>query len=253
MAQDLTINIKTTSDVPQAMDKAKAATSGFDKQLEGIGKKFSGAFKDIFLSFLGPMALIGIVMGFIGKLIADNQRKQEEANKAAIDNTNELMSAEDRYWANKRNNEKKDKETVAEAETERKNVTEQFLRFDPRGKGIIKANRLNPFDPHAGVVDMPSFLSDNKAVQDQIQALIAEDAKKNPLPGAGKDFTAPTGFSNVIGVGANPAIEAMSALLEEQRLQTALLQQIVDKGQPPSADFTKEPTSRYPGRGYIPE
>jgi len=58
MAQDLTVNIKTTSDVPQAMDRAKGATDSFGKQVEGISKKFAGSFKDIFLSFLGPMALI---------------------------------------------------------------------------------------------------------------------------------------------------------------------------------------------------
>ena len=51
MAQDLTVNIKTTSDVPQAMDKAKAATNSFSNQVEGIGKKFASSFKDIFLSF----------------------------------------------------------------------------------------------------------------------------------------------------------------------------------------------------------
>ena len=45
MAQDLTVNIKTTSDVPQAMDKAGAAASNFDKQLGDIGKKFSTSFK----------------------------------------------------------------------------------------------------------------------------------------------------------------------------------------------------------------
>jgi hypothetical protein len=80
MAQDLTVNIKTTSDVPQAMDKAKTATVGLSKQVEDIQKKFSTSFKDIFLSVLGPMALFGTAIALIGRIIADNQRKQEEAN-----------------------------------------------------------------------------------------------------------------------------------------------------------------------------
>jgi hypothetical protein len=36
MAQSLELNIKTTSDVPKAMDKAKAATVSFGKQVEDI-------------------------------------------------------------------------------------------------------------------------------------------------------------------------------------------------------------------------
>jgi len=52
MAQDLTVNIKTTSDVPQAMDKAKSATVSFGKQVEDIQKKFSTAFKDIAFAFV---------------------------------------------------------------------------------------------------------------------------------------------------------------------------------------------------------
>jgi hypothetical protein len=41
MAQSLELNIKTTSDVPQAMNKAKQATDGFGKQVQDIQKKFS--------------------------------------------------------------------------------------------------------------------------------------------------------------------------------------------------------------------
>jgi len=241
MAQDLTVNIKTTSDVPDAMNKAKAATSGFDKQVEGIGKKFSGSFKDIFLSFLGPMALLGTVMSFIGNRIAENKKKQEDANQAAIDGTNALMSAEDRYYANKLNNEKKTLATADEALNARSKVTKDFLENDPRGRDIFadafrEKTFGQPFRKYT-----PGLISDDPAIQEKVQALIAEDMKKNPLPNAGKDFTAPAGFSNVIGVGANPVLEAVTAQLEEARIHTALLQQIADKGQPPSADFTKDP------------
>ena len=41
MAQDLTVNIKTTSDVPAAMEKSKSAVVSFSKQIEDIQKKFS--------------------------------------------------------------------------------------------------------------------------------------------------------------------------------------------------------------------
>jgi hypothetical protein len=266
MAQSLEVNIKTTSDVPQAMDKAKAATTGFGKQVEDIGKKFSTSFKDIFLSFLGPMAILTTVLAFIGKAIADNQKKSDDAHQAAINNTNELMSAEDKYYENKRNNEKKSKEKVEEAKTTREDVTEEFLRSDPRGQKMVApapgpaasfnkgANELIKAVTIGGDVQAVAdaakrkLMSQDKAVQDQVQALIAEDIKKNPAAGAASaptgptSFKAPEGFGNVVGVGANPVMEAMTMQLEESRKQTALLETISrGNGGGVPTDFTKSP------------
>jgi hypothetical protein len=242
MAQDLTVNIKTPSDVPQAMDRAKTATVSFGKQVEDIQKKFSMAFKDVFLSFLGPLALLGIAMNYIGKLIDENRKKHEDANQAAIDGTNALMSAEDKYYANKRNNEKKAKETVEEAKTTREDVTKSFLTTDPRGRKMLFEFADEQRKLGTNKIG-PGFASEDKAMQERVQKLIAEDAKKNPLPVDKKEatnFKGPEGFSNVIGVGANPVIEAMSAQLEEAQKQTALLQQIAAKGADSQTDFTKD-------------
>jgi hypothetical protein len=242
MAQDLTVNIKTTSDVPAAMDRAKTATVGFGKQVDNIQKKFSMAFKDVFLSFLGPLALLGVAMNYIGKLIDDNRKKHEDANQAAIDSTNALMSAEDIYWANKRNNEKKGKETLAEAKTTREDTTEQFINEDIRGKKIAR-RLLNKIPGEAIMGYEAKSLSKSPAVQAEVQAFIAEDIKNNPAAGANlkaTNFKGPEGFSNVVGVGANPVMEAMNAQLEEQRKQTELLGQIANQGQGQSRDFTKD-------------
>ena len=250
MAQDLTVNIKTTSDVPQAMDRAKGATVSFGKQVEDVQKKFSMAFKDVFLSFLGPLALLGIAMNYIGKLIEENRKKQEDANQAAIDGTNALMSAEDNYYAKKRNNEKKGKEDAEQAKTQRAKTTFEFMSNDPRGyqiyqdyiAGKIGVNRENPFERNR------KFNAKNDPeVQAAIQALIAEDAKKNPLPtteaakqAGSTNFKGPEGFSNVVGVGANPVMEAMAEQLEEQRKQTALLEKIASPEGGVPKDFTKD-------------
>jgi hypothetical protein len=247
MAQDLTVNIKTTSDVPQAMDKAKAATGGFSKQVEDIQKKFGTSFKDIFLSFLGPMALLGAAIGFIGKMIADNQKKQEEANQAAIDGTNALISAEDKYWANKRNNEKKASEETEQAAVIREETTRQFMIFE-RDRAVEAMSEKQKASFLSGA-RMEEFTRDPE-YQKKIQALIADDLKKNPSLGAkpeeGKStsFKGPEGFSNVVGVGANPVLEAMNAQLEEQRKQTGLLQNLVDRNPFVSPDFTKGTQSK---------
>lgn len=257
MAQDLTLNIKTTSDVPQAMDRAKAATTSFNGQVEAIGKKFGSSFKDIFLSFLGPMALVGAAFSFIGQMIEENQKKQAEANQAAIDGTNSLMSAEDKYWANKKNNEKKTEEAVEQAKTQRIKVTEEFINLnafsDPRMKKIMDRE---------GLVKS-SVLAQDPKIQEEVQAMIAEDMAKNPDAGAnaaaeekaqtaaqkasddaakakGTTFKGPEGFSNVVGVGANPVMEAMTMQLEETRKQTALLEILANPGGAGvPVDFTK--------------
>jgi len=247
MAQDLTVNIKTTSDVPQAMDKAKQATTGFGKQVEDIGKKFSTSFKDIFLSFLGPMALVTGALALIGKMIADNEKKRAEANQAAIDGTNELMSAEDRYWARKNDRENKTKQTEEEARTARENTTQEFLEKDPRGQAMLKELQFQSMSNPIGQV----AFNKQKEVQDRVQAMIAEDMKKNPEAGTAleaekkiKDtaFKGPEGFGSVIGVGANPVIEAMTKQTEVlQEIKAAIEAQRPAGGVP--QPFTEKPMS----------
>jgi hypothetical protein len=251
MAQDLTVNIKTTSDVPQAMDKAKQATTGFGKQVEDIGKKFSTSFKDIFLSFLGPMALLTAAISIIGKMIADNAKKREEANQAAIDGTNELMSAEDRYYARKRDNEKKDKENKEQAAMSREEITKDFLLNDPIGRAYLytkqggKAQeqlpswlkglaKLTGSDESAA-----GMLSKSQEAQMFVQTALMSQRRENPLPGQSAPFKGPEGFGNVIGVGPNPVIEAMARQIEIQEQQLAELQKISGSTPAGQGDFTK--------------
>lgn len=244
MSNVIQFSITGDTNAEQVAGRAKAAVSGLDKQLEGISKKFGSSFKDIFLSFLGPMALLGAAMGFIGKMIADNQKKQEDANQAAIDGTNKLMSAEDKYYANKRNNEKKDKATIEESKTARRNTTSEFLQNDPRGQKMFDQALTEQTFGHPFKKTYPGTIADNPEIQAKVHALISEDMKKNPAAAAAlKDstFSGPQGFSNVIGVGANPVLENMTR-------QTDIQQQILEhlKATAPSSgginqpDFTKE-------------
>jgi hypothetical protein len=249
MAQDLTVNIKTTSDVPQAMEKAKAATNGFNKQVEDIGKKFSTSFKDIFLSFLGPMALLTGAIALIGKLIADNQKRQEEANQSAIDGSNKLMSAEDRYYARKREKEEQSKQDIEEAKEQRITTTREFLQNDPRaaeifGKDVLETQRKRSWIGMKVLADV----AEKPNVQEKVFKIIAQDIKNNPeagdaISGDGKSdtFKGPQGFSSVVGVGANPVMEAMTKQLEEQQKQTALLEKIANGSNGVPDDFTKNP------------
>jgi len=256
MAQSLELNIKTSSDVPQAMDKARSATVSFGQQVDGIQKKFSTAFKDIFLSFLGPMALLGVAINYIGKLIEDNQKKHREANQAAIDGTNELMSAEDRYYAKKRDNEKKDKENREQAAMSREDITREFILNDPVGRAYLymkqggKAqeqlpswlkglSKLTGSDESAA-----ALLAKSQEAQMFVQTALMSQRRENPLPGQSAGFKGPEGFSNVIGVGPNPVLEAMAQQTEIALAQLAELQKISGSTPGGQGDFTKGTQSK---------
>ena len=255
MAQSLELNIKTTSDVPQAMDKAKAATTGFGKQVEDIQKKFSTSFKDIFLSIAGPMAIFGLLTNAVTGYLEKIKKAQEDANKAAIDGVNERMAAEDVFYARKIERIKQDKAKQEQAKLQPETTAFEFLMNDPRAKSLfgIDANSKIPAFGVGGMTadeQRAEFMSKNPKVQEQIRKILAEDMAREGITGqglkAGKsaDFKGPEGFGNVIGVGPNPVMEAMNAQLEEQQKQTALLQNLVDRNPFMSADFTKGTQSK---------
>lgn len=241
MSNVVQFSITGDTNAEQVAGRAKAAVGGLDKQLDGIGKKFGSGFKDIFLSFLGPMALLSAAMAFIGKMISDNQKKHEDANKAAIDGTNALMSAEDKYWANKRNNEKKVMADTEQAKTTREDVTKSFMIAErDRAFDVMSKEQQAAFLSGTSMND----IAKDPEYQDKVQAMIAEDMKKNPAAAAAlKDstFSGPSGFSNVIGVGSNPVLENMTR-------QTDIQQQILEYLRTPASrtgitdvDFTKQP------------
>ena len=233
MSNVIQFSITGDTNAEQVAGRAKAAVGGLDKQMDGIGKKFGSGFKDIFLSFLGPMALLSTAMAFIGKMISDNQKKHEDANKAAIEGTNALMSAEDRYYANKLNNEKKSKEQIEEAKTAREDVTQAFLENDPRGKAIVdEVKAAMPPGMAAGASGLARNMAQTQAMQDRVQALLAPEAAAAGAGSglSGKAFKSPEGFGNVIGVGANPVLEAMTSQLEEAKRTNDLLATIANAG-----------------------
>lgn len=97
-----------------------------------------------------------------------------------------------------------------------------------------------------------------KAVGSKMAAEVIARQNKNPenvkkandlltmakeLPAKVDAFQAPQGFSNVVGVGANPVSEVLNNQLEEARKHTMLLQAIANKSETFKAtDITKEST-----------
>jgi hypothetical protein len=254
MAQDLTVNIKTTSEVPQAMEKAKSATVSFSKQVEDIQKKFSTAFKDIFLGFTAPMVILNGVISMISSAIEKAKQDAKEGLDLVAKGETVYASSEEKRMASffraKKAREEEQrlvKEGILEsarlfAQTEDGKAFMASQEQRAREAGNSNLAMLIRGGNYKMAADMnPQFLSN---LMDTFKRS-PEGKKALAEVGSGNDFKSntfkgPEGFSNVIGVGANPVIEAMSLQLEEQKKTNEILTQIANGKTPDSKDFTKD-------------
>ena len=289
MAQDLTVNIKTTSDVPQAMEKAKSATVSFGKQVEDVQKKFSTAFKDIALSFVAPLVLLNSTISYIGSAIAKAAQDTKDAMAFAEKGESKYLrpgtvtSAREVSGRRQDALDRANAKLAAEALAKEQGKEGGFLGFgDEATKGVFQYMRESkgPLDllrrgakgflMNAGL----SSYSKDEEMQDVLerrsQARVAETpeekakveaeaakaaaaanataqkASDDAAKAKGTTFKGPDGtFSNVVGVGANPVMEAMTMQLDESRKQTALLEAIARPatGGGVPVDFTKATTA----------
>lgn len=277
MAQDLTVNIKTTSDVPQAMDKAKAATVGFSKQVDDIGKKFSMAFKDIAFAFVAPLVLLNSTISFISGAIAKAKQDTQDIldfaakgeSKYADKGAGEMARAaagikqRDKEMAMGKEARKEAARAYLDAGKEQgtfggseANLALKQYLDEGQGKGVLEMTRrrakhaamFTGVTDIAGDTEMQDVLSRRAAMFNKGQAepaaaaaaAAAQKASDDAAKAKGNSFKGPEGFGNVVGVGANPVMEAMAEQLEEQRKQTALLEKIASPEGGVPKDFTKD-------------
>jgi len=232
MAQDLTVNIKTTSDVPQAMGKASSAASGFDKQLGDIGKKFGNSFKDIFLGFTAPMVILQSLMGAISSAIEKAKQDAKDGldliakGETVFASTDEAKMA--RFLKLKAATEEEEKKVKAG----REEMTQKFFTDTVRGRQVMqKIEEETAANTRGeGVAPSPKQLAMQKEYQDMAlqEFLNSEEGKKyahifaadeNKLKAG--SFKGPEGFGTVVGVGANPVMEKMTRqneLMEEIKI-----------------------------------
>jgi hypothetical protein len=250
MAQDLTVNIKTTSDVPQAMDKAKAATTSFSKQVDDIGKKFSTAFKDIAFGFVAPLVLVNKIISSISDAFAASIQMTKDALDFGSEATNKYVNDQEsaiRRLVKLRNEDNKNR-GLGERGT-RESYADVLMN---EGRDIFNKNRdfgqgFRPYkegDIFKGFDQIAAEeMSKNPKIRAEIDALVQkmlpglESEKKDKTPYS--NYSAPQGVNAVVGMGNNAAMDAMNAQLEENRKQTALLQQIAQSGGNVPVDFTK--------------
>jgi hypothetical protein len=229
MAQDLTVNIKTTSDVPQAMDKSKTAVVSFSKQVEDIQKKFSTAFKDIFLGFTAPMILLQGAISFISGAIAKAKQDAKDGLDLIAKGETVYASSEEAKMAQFFKAKKAREEEIKSVEAGRIELAERFLTETKEGQGMreravsgavsmqMRAPSLSEMArrPDIQAEALGRFL---KSPEGQAFKPMFEEKEAEKKAGS---FKGPEGFGTVVGVGANPVMEAMTRqneILEEIKL-----------------------------------
>ena len=262
MAQDLTVNIKTTSDVPQAMDKARAATSSFDKQVDDISKKFKNAFKDIFLGFVAPMIIVQKVLSSITEAYQSAKQLSKEALDFGSEATNKYVNEQESAIRRLIKLREEDNKSKMLSEKGTREAYADILMNTPEGQEIYKRNRkfgqgFRPYQEGDIYKGFDTIAAEEMSKSPKIRAEIDAIVQKM-LPGLQKpdsstpvsNYYAPQGVNAVVGMGNNAAVQAQFDMLDESRKQTTLLQQIAGGSSYTAPDFTK-PSVAAPSRSYL--
>jgi hypothetical protein len=268
MAQDLTVNIKTTSDVPQAMDKAKAATVSFSKQVDDISRKFSTAFKDIAFALVAPVVLLNSAISFIQSSMEEARRQAKEGLDLISAGESKFASSEETKTAAffKRRKQLEEERNLIKAG--RESLTEQILVDRDLAKGLVLPDRimkrLQAGESAKGIAkdeEMQRIAMDYLKETEAGRKILAEStpqevslkskAEKEKAAADAKDLaelkqfagrSKPgeiAGYGNVIGVGSNIAIEMAQMQIDELKRHTELLQMIATKESVAAVDFSK--------------
>lgn len=251
MSQKLKLDMEASSNVPEVMDKAKGAAVSMQKQVEDVQKKFSTGFKDIFLAFTAPLVIFNAALNYIQAAIDRHRQHVADAIAFAEKGESQFLSAGDVALARQNAAAEQTKKEKELAETQKVASTKRYLDqggmmgWGGNADAIIaemwKSGQWAKASMFAlGINDMAKDADVQKLVREK--ALKGEGGKL--LEATGTELRKQEGLSNVIGVGANPVVEAMSAQLEESRKQTELLNQMADAYAKGGTDFTKpeEPT-----------
>jgi hypothetical protein len=224
--QKVEVEFAGKSNIDEVVKKAQSSMTNMEKNIDGINKKFQSFGKDLFLSVLGPMAIFNTILNEITSRMEEVKAKAKESfdmlAKGELKGATPSQTAGAQY-VQQQEQASKNAELLKLSKRE---LAERYLKTDEGKKMMPVSNILPPG------VDAIKVFSSSPQIQEMAMKALEKSMKDNPANGGfkpeGTEFKAPEGFSNVVGVGANPVMEAMASQLEEQRKQTDLLQQIAN-------------------------
>lgn len=273
MSNIIQFSINGDTNAEKVTKRVKESVSTLEKNLEGIQTKFKNFGKDLFLSFAAPMVLLNQAINMISSAIEKSRQEVRDALADAERGENRYLRASTvtsaREVARRRQDalDRKNAQLAAEALAEEQGkqggvmgfggeVDAALVQYAQEGKGFIdkvgrsaesalmflgissaykneEIQKVLERRAQARVAESPEGKAEAAAAK-QKEAAEMQIAKQKELDAKPTTFKGPEGFSNVIGVGANPVMEAMNAQLEEQRKQTSLLERIANSGGTPS-------------------
>jgi hypothetical protein len=224
----------TTSNAAEAV--TSKASNVFESQLSKVGKSFGNTVSSAILSFAGPMALIGGIVSFVGNSIEEARQLAKDGLELITKADTKGVSMEERRMANffkEKEARENDAKKVAAGKIE---ITERFLRETEEGRKLGRGREsfstTISHDPKIQKMALDAFL--NSPEGKSYKGMFETSVKPT-------EFRTPDGLNNVVGVGANPVLQAMSDSLAESRKQTSLLEDIANGGKKVFVeDFTKK-------------
>jgi cobalamin biosynthesis Mg chelatase CobN len=280
MSNVIQFSINGDTNAEKVTDRVKQSVSTLEKNMQGIESKFKNFGKDLFLSFAAPMVLLNQAINMISGAIEKGRQDVRDALADAEKGENKYMRAgtvtSAREVSRRRQDalDRKNAKLAATALAEEQMAEGGVMGFGGEGDKALTQYLMES----TGVVDYlirnakasamffggtPDDEEFQKVLEKRSQARVAESpegkaevaaakqkeaaemqiAKQKELDSKPTSFKGPEGFSNVVGVGANPVMEAMTAQLEEQRKQTALLERMANSGFSPADGWMAAPAS----------
>jgi hypothetical protein len=275
MSNAVKYSIEGDTNAEQVTGRVQKAMGAMEKNIQGVEQRFKNFGKDLFLSFAAPMVLLNQAISAISASIEKNRQAVQDALRDAEKGENKYLRAgtvtSAREVSRRRQDalDRKNAELAAEALAEEQGkeggvlgfggeADKALIQYASEGKGFWdKVGRsanaagmflgINSWTKDKGMQDVLERRSAGRVAADPEQIAIAKQkeaaeaqlAQQKALDQLPKSFKGPEGFSNVVGVGANPVMEAMAEQTEIARQQLAALQQIAFGRQSTPVDFTK--------------
>lgn len=286
MSNTVKYSVDGDTNAEDVSNRVKKSLSNLEKNVEGVQNRFKSFGKDLFLSFAAPMVLFNQAINMISSSIEKARQETRDAIADAEKGENKYLRpgtvTSAREVARRKQDalDRKNANLAAEALAEEQGGEGGFAGFGgeadkgikqylQESTGVFDYLRRNAkaglmyfgFSSYAKDTEMQDVLERRSGARTAADPALAAAAKQKEvaenqlnaqkaLDSRSKTFGGADGFSNVVGVGANPVLTAISAQLEEQKKQTAILQQIAMTGSYTPPDFTKSDphTSGYDGQ-----
>lgn len=257
MSNVIKFSITGDTNAEQVTNRAKTAVSGFDKQVEGIGKKFGSAFKDIFLGFAAPMVILNNAISMIGSAMEKAKQDARDGLELIARGETIYASSEEKKAAAFFKAKKAREEEMESVRKGRAEIAREFLNTKEgsniAGKMAIQAGATDPEAQQfffASIATNPDF---QKAALDAFLKSPEGKAYQPIFDAAGKDAFKPEGLSsNVVGVGQSPGMAVINAQLAVQQEIAEMMRRIAEKYDRPVNDtnFIYKPKPDYSVPAY---